>query len=159
MLWNRSEAAKNDFHVVSISYLKCCILMIEKDPQNFLSFYFGSINGENKHYGTPRNPCAPDRVPGGSSSGSAVAVGSDAGGSVRVPASYCGIFGFRPFPLLELPLWHKVLIQLVWGKISFLNGAEIYLIRIISLSFLKCSKRFFEQHYCFDTNFWFRMVC
>ena len=37
---------------------------------------FGSINGENKHYGTPRNPCVPDRVPGGSSSGSAVAVGA-----------------------------------------------------------------------------------
>ncbi|XP_027364875.1 amidase 1 isoform X2 [Abrus precatorius] len=64
-----------------------------------------SINGENIHYGTPRNPCAADRVPGGSSSGSAVAVGAllvdfsigtDTGGSVRVPASYCGIFGFRP---------------------------------------------------------------
>ncbi|KAK4273482.1 hypothetical protein QN277_021872 [Acacia crassicarpa] len=64
-----------------------------------------SINGENVHYGTPRNPCAADRVPGGSSSGSAVAVGAklvdfsigtDTGGSVRVPSSYCGIFGFRP---------------------------------------------------------------
>ncbi|KAK4781544.1 hypothetical protein SAY86_015646 [Trapa natans] len=64
-----------------------------------------SINGENKHYGTPRNPCAPDRVPGGSSSGSAVAVGAmlvdfslgtDTGGSVRVPSSFCGIYGFRP---------------------------------------------------------------
>ncbi|XP_031103163.1 amidase 1 isoform X2 [Ipomoea triloba] len=63
------------------------------------------INGENIHYGTPRNPCAADRVPGGSSSGSAVAVGAmlvdfslgtDTGGSVRVPASYCGIFGIRP---------------------------------------------------------------
>ncbi|WCJ43173.1 Glutamyl-tRNA(Gln) amidotransferase subunit A [Euphorbia peplus] len=64
-----------------------------------------SINGENYHYGTPINPCAADRVPGGSSSGSAVAVGAklvdfslgtDTGGSVRVPASYCSIFGFRP---------------------------------------------------------------
>lgn len=35
-----------------------------------------SINGENVHYGTPTNPCAPDRVPGGSSSGSAVGVGA-----------------------------------------------------------------------------------
>ncbi|KAL1192946.1 Amidase 1 [Cardamine amara subsp. amara] len=64
-----------------------------------------SINGENAHYGTPINPIAVDRVPGGSSSGSAVAVaarlvdfsiGTDTGGSVRVPSSYCGIFGFRP---------------------------------------------------------------
>lgn len=64
-----------------------------------------SINGENIHYGTPVNPRAEDRVPGGSSSGSAVAVGAmlvdfslgtDTGGSVRVPASYCGIYGFRP---------------------------------------------------------------
>ncbi|KAJ4791365.1 Glutamyl-tRNA(Gln) amidotransferase subunit A [Rhynchospora pubera] len=64
-----------------------------------------SVNGKNKHYGTPTNPCVPDRVPGGSSSGSAVAVaakivdfslGTDTGGSVRVPAAYCGIFGFRP---------------------------------------------------------------
>ncbi|KAJ3672910.1 hypothetical protein LUZ60_006284 [Juncus effusus] len=64
-----------------------------------------SINGENVHFGTPKNPCVPDRIPGGSSSGSAVAVaanlsdfslGTDTGGSVRVPAAYCGIFGFRP---------------------------------------------------------------
>lgn len=64
-----------------------------------------SINGENIHYGTPRNPCAADRVPGGSSSGSAVAVGAnivdlalgtDTGGSVRVPAAFCKIYGIRP---------------------------------------------------------------
>ena len=64
-----------------------------------------SINGENAHYGTPANPCAPGRVPGGSSSGSAVAVaasladfalGTDTGGSFRVPAAYCGIFRLRP---------------------------------------------------------------
>ncbi len=62
------------------------------------------LNGENFFYGTPLNPRAPDRVPGGSSSGSASAVacgivdfalGTDTGGSVRVPASNCGIFGMR----------------------------------------------------------------
>jgi amidase len=64
-----------------------------------------SIVGTNPHYGTPRNVAAPGRVPGGSSSGSAAAVGgglvdlalgSDTGGSVRVPASYNGIYGMRP---------------------------------------------------------------
>lgn len=64
-----------------------------------------SLNGINVHYGTPVNPLAPDCLPGGSSSGSAVAVakgdvdfsiGTDTGGSVRVPASYCGLFGLRP---------------------------------------------------------------
>ena len=64
-----------------------------------------SILGKNAHYGTPVNPISPNQVPGGSSSGSAVAVaaklvdfaiGSDTGGSVRTPASFCGIYGIRP---------------------------------------------------------------
>lgn len=64
-----------------------------------------SLAGINRHYGTPINPGAPGRLPGGSSSGSAVAVaagyadlalGTDCGGSVRLPASYCGIWGIRP---------------------------------------------------------------
>jgi amidase len=61
--------------------------------------------GINKFYGTPLNPRAPDRVPGGSSSGSAsavagglvdIALGTDSGGSVRIPASFCGLYGLRP---------------------------------------------------------------
>ena len=64
-----------------------------------------SLVGENHFYGTPLNPKAPDRVPGGSSSGSASAVacgladfalGTDTGGSVRMPANNCGIWGLRP---------------------------------------------------------------
>lgn len=63
-----------------------------------------SLNGQNHHYGTPSNVAAPGRLPGGSSSGSAaataaglvdVALGSDTGGSVRLPASYGGLYGIR----------------------------------------------------------------
>lgn len=64
-----------------------------------------SLNGCNVHFGTPINPVTPDRLPGGSSSGSAVAVargdaefalGTDTGGSIRIPAAYNGLYSLRP---------------------------------------------------------------
>jgi amidase len=76
-------------------------ILVGKTVTDELAF---SLSGTNIHYGTPINPAAPDRVPGGSSSGSAsavasglvdVALGTDTGGSIRVPASYCGIYGLR----------------------------------------------------------------
>ena len=76
--------------------------MVGKVHTNEMAF---SMTGKNAHFGTPINGGAPDRIPGGSSSGSASAVsndlcdfalGSDTGGSVRTPASYCGLYGIRP---------------------------------------------------------------
>jgi amidase len=67
--------------------------------------FFYSVSGANAHYGTPPNLRAPGRIPGGSSSGSAAAcganacdfaLGSDTGGSIRVPASFNGVYGLRP---------------------------------------------------------------
>ena len=76
-------------------------IMVAKTSTN--EFAWG-IDGENPHFGDTRNPWAPQRVAGGSSAGSAVAVavgavpialGSDTGGSIRAPASFCGIAGLR----------------------------------------------------------------
>lgn len=71
---------------------------------NMTEFAYSGL-GLNPHYGTPTNPLAEDRIPGGSSSGSAAAVargaavaalGTDTGGSVRIPAAFCGLVGFKP---------------------------------------------------------------
>src|SRR5690348_14402542 len=71
---------------------------------NMTEFAFSGV-GINPHYGTPGNPHDRRLVPGGSSSGAAVsvadgqaivAIGSDTGGSVRIPAALCGVFGFKP---------------------------------------------------------------
>ncbi|CAI5474242.1 unnamed protein product [Closterium sp. Yama58-4] len=75
--------------------------LVGKAAMDELAF---SLAGENAHYGTPLNPKAPLRIPGGSSSGSAAAVaaglvdfalGSDTAGSVRIPANHCGVWGIR----------------------------------------------------------------
>jgi amidase len=71
---------------------------------NLHELAFG-VTGVNRSAGTPRNPRAPGRIPGGSSSGSAVAValqlvdfalGNDTGGSIRIPAACCGVYGLKP---------------------------------------------------------------
>jgi amidase len=76
--------------------------MVGKTVTDELAF---SMNGQNAHFGSPINGAAPDRISGGSSSGSASAVsnglcdfalGTDTGGSVRAPASHCGLVGLRP---------------------------------------------------------------
>lgn len=100
--WARTHAPAAGTSPVVLATLAAGATSVGKTVMDEMAY---SINGENAHYGTPTNPCAPDRVPGGSSSGSAVAVaanlvdfslGTDTGGSVRVPAAYCGIFGLRP---------------------------------------------------------------
>ncbi len=71
---------------------------------NMTEFAYSGV-GINPHYGTPANPADPARIPGGSSSGAAVsvaagicvaAIGSDTGGSIRIPAALCGLVGFKP---------------------------------------------------------------
>lgn len=100
--WLTTHPPATDTAPVVASLLAAGAGMLGKTQTDELTY---SLNGENAHYGTPVNVNAPGRIPGGSSSGSAAAVagglvdfalGSDTGGSVRAPASFCGIYGLRP---------------------------------------------------------------
>lgn len=100
--WLRTHPPAAQSSPILTALLAAGAQMVGKTHTEEMAF---SLTGENAHYGTPINPAAPGRVPGGSSSGSASAVagalvdfaiGSDTGGSVRAPASFCGIYGLRP---------------------------------------------------------------
>src|SRR6185503_7830288 len=100
--WLRTHPAATRTAPTVQRLLKAGADMVGRTHTDEMTF---SLNGENAHYGTPVNVNAPGRIPGGSSSGSASAVagglvdfalGSDTGGSVRAPASFCGIYGLRP---------------------------------------------------------------
>ena len=100
--WHDSHPAAVVHAVCVEQLLRAGACFIGKTISDELAF---SLLGENYFYGTPLNAHAPDRVPGGSSSGSASAVAcglvdfalvTDTGGSTRLPASNCGIWGFRP---------------------------------------------------------------
>ena len=99
--WHETHPVAEQTAIAVQRLLEAGARMIGKTHTDELAY---SLNGENRHYGTPVNPRASARIPGGSSSGSAAAVagglvdfalGSDTGGSVRVPASYCGVLGMR----------------------------------------------------------------
>lgn len=100
--WNPTRIPARDHAWVVAQLLAAGATMVGKTVTDEVSL---GIFGENKHHGQVINPRAPAHVPGGSSSGSAAAVagglcdfalGTDTGGSVRVPSSLCGLFGLRP---------------------------------------------------------------
>lgn len=100
--WARSHGVAAATAPVVLELLEAGAELVGKTKTVELAY---GLTGENVWHGTPINPNAPDRFPGGSSCGSAAAVaaglvdfamGSDTGGSVRIPASYCGVFGIRP---------------------------------------------------------------
>lgn len=103
LLLNEAPAAVEDAIIVSRLRAAGCILI---GRTNMTEFAYSGL-GINPHYGTPLNPFdrGNGRIPGGSSSGAAVsvadgmaaaAVGTDTGGSCRIPAAFCGITGFKP---------------------------------------------------------------
>uniref|UniRef100_A0A7N0T0Y3 Amidase domain-containing protein n=1 Tax=Kalanchoe fedtschenkoi TaxID=63787 RepID=A0A7N0T0Y3_KALFE len=100
--WKRTHEAAEKTAVAVTALLKNGATCVGKTVMDELAF---GLTGENKFYGTPINPLMPSHVPGGSSSGSAVAVaaelvdfalGTDTVGCIRIPAAICGILGFRP---------------------------------------------------------------
>jgi amidase len=100
--WLRNHPPANTTASAIQALLDAGASLVGKTVMDELAY---GLSGENLHYGMPTNPRAPERAPGGSSSGSAVAVaagladfalGSDTGGSVRVPSSFCGLYGMRP---------------------------------------------------------------
>ncbi|MGE4527532.1 MAG: amidase [Rhodospirillaceae bacterium] len=99
--WARTHAPAAETAPAVAAMLAAGATLTGKTHTDELAF---SLLGMNAHYGTPVNTAAPGRVPGGSSSGSAAAVaagsvdtalGTDTGGSVRTPASFCGLYGIR----------------------------------------------------------------
>jgi amidase len=100
--WAATHAPAVATAPVVLALLQAGARLVGKTKTQELAY---GLTGENVWHRTPVNPAAPDRFPGGSSCGSAAAVagslvdfalGSDTGGSVRIPASYCGLFGIRP---------------------------------------------------------------
>ncbi|MBA0716922.1 hypothetical protein Golax_004774, partial [Gossypium laxum] len=100
--WRRTHEPSDKMALVLTALLQNGAKCVGKTVMDELAF---GITGENKHYGTPINPKVQSNIPGGSSSGSAVAVaaefvdfalGTDTIGGIRLPASFCGILGFRP---------------------------------------------------------------
>lgn len=100
--WRRTHGPAKDHAAAVDMLLAAGASLVGKTHTDELAY---SLAGQNAHYGTPPNPALPGSIPGGSSSGSAsvvaagladVALGTDTGGSIRIPASYCGLFGMRP---------------------------------------------------------------
>ena len=100
--WLKTHKPATKSAVVVDQLLNAGAQLIGRTISDELSY---SLTGENVHYGTPLNPVDSTRIPGGSSSGSVSAVagglvdfslGTDCAGSVRLPASYCGVYGIRP---------------------------------------------------------------
>lgn len=100
--WARTHEAAEKTAVTVTALLKNGAVCVGKTVMGELGF---GVSGENIHYGTPINPEMPAHVPGGSSSGSAVAVaaglvdfalGTDTIGCIRIPAAFCGLLSYRP---------------------------------------------------------------